>query len=122
MFEDFERDGRFFRISVDPPNTSTNPEGPRLGVFVREGDRLQEIYDPITGFPGDEDELLKKGRSLVAGFCHREVKPSLKFLCDKTGLLRDLQIHPTGTAQETWDSKLEGDCVLCGGRHRYFLR
>jgi hypothetical protein len=114
-FEELEREGRVFRIVA-------NQDVPRLQVLVREGDRFQQIYEPKLDTPNSLDELLTKGRNLIAGFCHKEGRPTLKFRCDKSGVLCDLKISPNGTAQEIWDIKADAPCSLCGGRHRIFVR
>ena len=123
MVEDFELDRRMFRVIVEPQSAAKNPTGPVMMAYVREGDRLQPIMDSaVEGQPGSDQALMEQGKLRAKQFSQVEGKPTLKFRCDKSGLLFDSKFVWTGTAKEAWDLNHQTDCEMCDGKHRTFLR
>jgi hypothetical protein len=123
VVEDFELDRRVFRVIVEPQSAAKNPSGPRMMAYVLEGDRYQAIMDNVVdGDPGSDQALMEQGRVRAKQFCQVEGKPTLKFRCDKSGLLFDSKFVWTGTAKEAWELDQQSNCEVCDGRHRTFLR
>ena len=69
----------------------------------------------------DETSLLKKGVNRIKQFSSVAGIPTLKFRCDKSGLLRTTELKSSGTAKEIWELNTEVSCSICGGKHRVFV-
>jgi hypothetical protein len=124
MHDDIERNGRKYRIIVEPMG-ARSPAGPRGAVYQFEGDRLAPTpLKEKLGGPGETKQAVETwARNEVAVHADFSNPPTLKLRCPTSGLLYDAGMRPptSTTPDQVWGQNLELPCPACGGKHRGFL-